>query len=746
MTALSVFFLASALAASPGRSHNKIVSANGRGVLVFNGEDPTYSVIDTFTDRVYQQESPDSDPVRDLLYDAYFGLDGMWLTENLGFGYHFPGSGVMSIVRRDDASMRVSEWAWTPMDLGHPGYIHMLKIENLAEADKTVTVNSLHNVHLGDEVGGSGLMNGNESIWSNGADLVEVGSTTGLGMWFHTTTDTSSYTCDGAFANVGAFDGRCGDEATPWVNNDQVGGFEWTVTIPGESTAWVDVSALFFSDGDPSDVVAKREAWTGGVETPFWVNKEGGYWNTFHVTVPRPASVSDNEYAVFKQSLAFLKMAQVTEEGDAYGQIPASFPVTAPHADFSHAWNITWVRDQAYAAAALARAGKWEEAEAAIRFTLQGKAGGYVDEVGSEYGLSVCRMYGDGTEWSDDDGTGPNIELDNFGLTLWAMAEAIDAGADPAVTDMIGLWADVANPLVNAIADNSLIQADSSIWERHWNGNQKQFTYTSAMAAAGLRDIHSHHTSADEQDRYLAASEDIIDGICEVLMDSELGLLGNADEESTQAADLAAVEAFNMGLLSAQTADADNTIANWEATLMAPHGNGFKRNDDGDLYDNAEWLVMDLRMAELYRRNCQVDKASALEDWVTQQAYLNNFQIPELMDPETGVYAGPTPMLGFGAGAYVLEILNRESAALDCADGAEETCADRLGLGDDDGTSPDDPGDGGSGGADGDGGDTGSSDKDEEGCGCTASPSTGSWLIPFLIAIPLIGRRRISTP
>ena len=58
MMTLPLLFLASALAASPGRSHNKIVSANGRGVLVFNGEDPANSVIDTFTDRVYQQETP----------------------------------------------------------------------------------------------------------------------------------------------------------------------------------------------------------------------------------------------------------------------------------------------------------------------------------------------------------------------------------------------------------------------------------------------------------------------------------------------------------------------------------------------------------------------------------------------------------------------------------------------------------------------------------------------------------------
>ena len=184
-------------------------------------------------------------------------------------------------------------------------------------------------------------------------------------MWFHTTTP-SSYTCDGAFANPSSYDSRYGTEEEPWLNNDQVGGFEWT-TIPGESTAWVDVTSLFFSGGDPSGVAAKREAWTDGVATENWVNKEGGYWNTFRVTVPRPASVSDNEYAVFKQNLTFLKMAQVTEEGDAYGQIPASFPVTAPTRT-SPMPGASPGCVTASAAAALARAGKWEEAEAAIRY------------------------------------------------------------------------------------------------------------------------------------------------------------------------------------------------------------------------------------------------------------------------------------------------------------------------------------------------------------------------------------------
>ena len=38
--------------------------------------------------------------------------------------------------------------------------------------------------------------------------------------------------------------------------------------------------------------------------------------------------------------------------------------------------------------------------------------------VGMDYQLSVCRYYGDGSEWTDG-GSDPNIELDGFGLFLW---------------------------------------------------------------------------------------------------------------------------------------------------------------------------------------------------------------------------------------------------------------------------------------------------------------------------------------
>ena len=761
MTALIFTLMFSAQAeTTPFRSHSKLVSANGRGVLVFDGENESNAVLNRFSDRIYKQKSAADDEVRDLLYDSYFGIDGVWLTQNLGSGYQPTGSGLMSIKRRDDENFVITEWAWTPMELNHPGYAHMLEIRNKATEGepKTFVVNSLHNVNVGDWVEEREQFIGREQIWSDGQNLVEMGVETKLGMWFQTTRTTSSYTCDRAFESAGAFDGRCGTEVEPWGPEEgswgpeQVGGFEWTVEVGPEETVWVDVTAMFFSGGDTSELEEKRATWIDVIEPDKWTLREGnGFWKPFHDSIMRPASASDEEYGVFKQGLTFLKMAQVTEDGPAFGQIPASFPVAAESDTFSNTWNITWVRDQAYAAVALARAGKLDEAAAALAFTLQDKAGGYVDEVGMDYGLSVCRTYGDGSEWSDDDGTGPNIELDNFGLTLWAIAEYVNAGGDASFIDDYNVLEAVADPLLNAIDDLNLIQPDSSIWERHWYGNEKHFTYTTAMAIAGLDAIGE---LADEP-AYENGARRLEVGLCEELVDENLGLLGNAEEEPEFAIDLAAVEAFNHGVLDAQGPTAINTLSTWEDRLAVANGMGFKRNDDGDLYDNQEWVVMDLRLAEAYRRSCDLDKAKAIEEWITLQAYYNLWTIPELMDAETGDYLGPAPMLGFGAGAYILGLYNREAAALDCSTGIAQTCADILAADadDDTGTGSDDGGSGsGTGGpggtSDGDDAsdDTGiDDDSKDKGCGCSTTKAANIWLAIPLLALALSRRRQIVT-
>ena len=115
------------------------------------------------------------------------------------------------------------------------------------------------------------------------------------------------------------------------------------------------------------------------------------------------------------------------------------------------------------------------------------------------------------------------------------------------------------------------------------------------------------------------------------------------------------------------------------------------------------------------RRACEVDRARLIEDWVTNQALANGGQIPELYDPETGSYEGPTPMLGFGAGLYLLAMQERALVSEGCP--AE--------------TIPPDPVDSG---------DTGEPPNDT--CQCVSGGASAAW--PALMAVWWV-RRRVTT-
>ena len=150
-----------------------------------------------------------------------------------------------------------------------------------------------------------------------------------------------------------------------------------------------------------------------------------------------------------------LRMAQVTASDASDGQILAAI---APGQ-----WNITWVRDMAYATVALARTGHAAEAKRALAFQMGATAGGYQTYVGAPYQISVVRYYGNGTEWSDSNQNGPNIEFDGFGLFLWALDEYVERSKDTA--SLQAWWpivkSKVADVLVSLQESSGLIAADS---------------------------------------------------------------------------------------------------------------------------------------------------------------------------------------------------------------------------------------------------------------------------------------------
>lgn len=711
-----------------------LVSANGRGAVVYEVDSSGYGVLSRFSDHLYQKPDAASDETWDLLYDSYFGrrADGVagWLTQSGGASVE-EGTGIV-VIDRSEGDLVITEYVFASMDLAHPGFVHLLRVENGGAAVPDLQLFSLHNYHLGPEAGTA-----DESLSDEGW-LTEVGESTGLVMHVLPLGE-ADIGCDAVWQTVndgGDLGGDC-----PSAGDDRVGGLQWSVgALDAGEVAWVGTVQVFSSGWDRTSVPGLVQAWVASRGPEELLEDERAAWADWAGELP--AGVSADEASVYRQQLAWLRMAQVREDGDAHGQIVASLPYA--DGDFTHVWNIAWARDGAYAARALAEAGHPEEAEAALAFMAQeGKSGAYVDYVGGQdYLVSLCRYYGDGTEWSDEDDNGPNIELDDWGLYLWALRGAVAARAS---TERVAAALDgVADPLVGVIDETGLIQADSSIWERHWNGNQKHFSYSSAWAVRGLRDAAelAELVGDGRADAYRETADGIAAAMIEQLVHDDV-LLGNAEEDPGAALDLAAVDAFGNGAVEGLAMDA--SLAAWEALRVAT--GGFHRNDDGDSYDEQEWIFVDLRLAEALFRDCRTTEAQALLDHVTAVALDNQLVLPELLDPSTGEVEGPAPMIGFGAGVYALALHAR--ADTDCA-------ADSGDSGDSGGTDTDRPEDSGDPGDSGDSGDSGGPGADTdpsdsaddgfyrnalgvEGCACDSGHAGPGGL---LLALGLLRRHR----
>jgi hypothetical protein len=76
-------------------------------------------------------------------------------------------------------------------------------------------------------------------------------------------------------------------------------------------------------------------------------------------------------------------------------------------------------------------------------------------------------------------------------------------------------------------------------------------------------------------------------------------------------------------------------------------------------YDLSEWVLLDLRIGEAWRKMGNAGRADQLLDTITELARVNDDLIPELLDPSQGAYAGVVPMVGYGAGAWQVAQLEK---------------------------------------------------------------------------------------
>jgi len=379
-----------------------------------------------------------------------------------------------------------------------------------------------------------------------------------------------------------------------------------------------------------------------------------------------PKGLNRSERNLSEQSIAILKMAQVSQHEifeKSRGQILASLPPGN--------WNIGWLRDATYAILALNKLHLFEEAKNALNFFLHADDGYYKKFIWKDsidygvkvnYKLSVCRYFGIGKEESDFNENGPNVELDGFGLFLTAFSDYVTASRDTqflrvnyeTVTKLI------ADPILSFIEPNNLIRKDSGPWEMHLPGVQQSFT--TIVNAAGLRDLASllKKNNYGDYQKYFDGCASLTEGIKQNLIVDNKMIKGFREADSSSVLnyyDGGVMEAFTQNLFHDKNLFNSNYAA-YEKGLRIDKRRGFSRLNNPDWYTISEWPFLDLRIAIALNKFGRRTEAKYLLDSITGYAKLNFNFIAELYNYKDENYGGAVPMIGYGAGVYILAIDN----------------------------------------------------------------------------------------
>ena len=694
------------------RSWSALPFANGYMAGVY---DLSIHKVSIFRTPIYASRAQGS-PTQDYCYDLLFGArqngQSRWLdtVPEEGAGY-LPGTGIVRTLQRVGA-IEFECFYFAPLfpaAKAEAAMVAILHATNRGAQATDCSLFALMNFHLGGDADET-----NEWAWfyrdpaAGVGAIMEGKANTSHRAVYRTIGDqvsrsaTPSISQDNPWARVNASEHLVdGNQATN-PTNDVICGFESAINAGqpflSGAEAWLGVVVALREDVQQGpaelDFQDAVDAFIASRTPEKVLEDEQALWAAYHAVERLPPGISTADAALYRQSTAILKMAQVRvpNRGAGHGQILASLPPGQ--------WNIAWLRDGCYAIAALARSGHVAEAREGLEFFLGGTADKYRNYfhnnynygVGTPYKLSVCRYFGEGGEESDDNGNGPNIEFDGFGLFLWALKAYADA--DPANGPAFAgqHWQTISQYIADLLAKETnqaglidpatdLLKPDSSIWERHIKtapgtpDGAKQFAFSSIAAARGLRAAAALAALAspgpNDQARaasYQAAANRIAQGIDrnlrlgDVLCSSrEDRLLGRDDSDG------AVVEAFleEGRLYEPSSTVGSATLAAFDAALRpaswAGLSPGYRRSDDykdysppGD-YDLREWVFIDLRIASaLSRSTARRADARVLLDWVRAQAAENFNLIPELLTEQAARYAGAVPMVGFGAGAFVL--------------------------------------------------------------------------------------------
>jgi hypothetical protein len=437
------------------------------------------------------------------------------------------------------------------------------------------------------------------------------------------------------------------------------------------------------SDNELEPAVREFNHWQRALSTQALAKREIAELEQWRVK-PAVRFASEEERHLWRQSEVMLRIAQSREpnrpDRKSNGLIVASLP--------DGVWFTPWARDMAYAAVALARMGHREEARAALLayFNAQPTGKMRAETQGADYQISVVRYFGDGSEepfFTMEGST--NIEFDDWGLALWVLGEYLRQYDDPALLQTATyrgpLYESARDYVVKPLLANlekydrgSIVAADTSIWEERQK-DKKHFAFSTAAAIVGLKDFaETARRAGDEPTRteILSQVAQLEKGFGAAFV---LGgkLHGTLEEGVKNDIDGALLAVINFGVVT-DPAIVHDTVERME--LLKVDSGGYRRvrstyTDPAIFeywYERQEFLFVDLSLAEVYRRLGRNAEAAALLKRIVDKAASDHNIIPEmyvavpceLFPGAVGDPTGALPMVGYGAGAYVLDLFQRE--------------------------------------------------------------------------------------
>jgi GH15 family glucan-1,4-alpha-glucosidase len=429
--------------------------------------------------------------------------------------------------------------------------------------------------------------------------------------------------------------------------------------------------------GDLGAAVDAVVSWQAGATGPALAAREIDALDRWRVA--SPAGLSDPETKLWRQSETILRMAQIrqpnTDQRHAHGLVLASLPAGE--------WFIPWVRDMSYATVALARMGHQAEARDALLAYFDAQPIGVAGDLARNlpYQISTVRYFGDGSEEADFTEQGErNVELDSWGLALWALSEYVakyrdnDLLSSPTYRGTVYESARdfVVKPLLGNLDavpgtdGGQIVGIDTSCWEE--NGSpRKHYAFSTIAAINGLRSFVSVAQARGDQ----ATADDLGKQVASLTTGFEASFVkdgrikGTVERSPKDDMNGAVLEAFNWGVETNETVIA-GTLA--KMPVLARASGGFRRVTGPTSYERHEFLFIDFAMARIFLRRGQRDKAAELIQRTVQRSSLDHGFIPEMyvsvegdrdFPGKIGDPTGAIPMVGYGAGIFAITMMER---------------------------------------------------------------------------------------